>query len=199
MKRCVQQNSGPCEGKVEIEVHDDLDNHPDVERRAFTSIVARRDLSTRGGPRSDRGGWRQAPAINFNFLSSPPDAEPTVRAVRIARAIMTAPAMAPFQVSEVAPGADRTADDEILDWVKNAAETTYHPVGTCSWCRDWRDLNGKAKVLDAADEAKDLLAFRTAVEVLARGGPRRRKPMYRRKNRTPDGETALARGFEPWL
>ena len=71
------------------------------------------------------------PAINFNFLSSPPDAELTVRAIRIARAIMTAPAMAPFQVTEIAPGADRTSDDEILDWVKQAAETTYHPVGTC--------------------------------------------------------------------
>jgi choline dehydrogenase len=35
---------------------------------------------------------RRPPAINFNFLSSPPDAELTVRAVRIARAIMTAPA-----------------------------------------------------------------------------------------------------------
>jgi hypothetical protein len=35
-------------------------------------------------------------------------------------------------------------------------------------CRpDRRDLDGKAKVLDAADEAKDLLAFRTAVEVVA--------------------------------
>ncbi len=54
-----------------------------------------------------------------------------MRAVRIARAIMTAPAMTPFQVSEVVPGADRTTDDEILDWVKQAAETTYHPVGTC--------------------------------------------------------------------
>src|SRR6202035_5741682 len=39
---------------------------------------------------------RRPPAINFNFLSSPPDAELTVRAVRIARAVMTAPAMAPF-------------------------------------------------------------------------------------------------------
>ena len=47
-----------------------------------------------------------APAINFNFRSSPPDAELTMRAVRIARAIMTAPAMAPFQVSEVALGPD---------------------------------------------------------------------------------------------
>jgi choline dehydrogenase len=79
---------------------------------------------------------RRPPAINFNFLSSPPDAELTVRAVRIARAIMTAAAMAPFQVSEVAPGAARTTDDDILDWVKKAAETTYHPVGTCKMGSD---------------------------------------------------------------
>jgi choline dehydrogenase len=59
-----------------------------------------------------------------------------VRAVRIARAIMTAPAMTPFQMSEFAPGADRTTDDEILDWVKLAAETTYHPVGTCKMGSD---------------------------------------------------------------
>ena len=44
--------------------------------------------------------------------------------------------MTPFQVSEVAPGADRTSDDEILDWVKRAAETTYHPVGTCKMGAD---------------------------------------------------------------
>jgi choline dehydrogenase len=79
---------------------------------------------------------RRPPAINFNFLSTPPDAELTVRAVLIARAIMTAPAMAPLQASEIAPGADRTTDDEILDWVKKAAETTYHPVGTCKMGSD---------------------------------------------------------------
>src|ERR1700720_447307 len=79
---------------------------------------------------------RRPPAINFNFLSSPPDAELTVRAVRIARAIMTGPAMAPFQVTEIAPGADQTTDDEILQWVKRAAETTYHPVGTCKMGSD---------------------------------------------------------------
>jgi len=79
---------------------------------------------------------RRPPAINFNFLSSPPDAELTVRAVRIARAIMTAPAMAPLQAGETAPGAQRTTDDEILDWVKQAAETTYHPVGTCKMGSD---------------------------------------------------------------
>jgi choline dehydrogenase len=79
---------------------------------------------------------RRPPAINFNFLSAAPDAELTVRAIRIARAIMTAPAMAPFLVTEAAPGADRTTDEEILDWVKAAAETTYHPVGTCKMGAD---------------------------------------------------------------
>ena len=79
---------------------------------------------------------RRPPAINFNFLSAEIDAEITVRAVRIARAIMTAPAMASLLVSEIAPRAGRTGDDEILDWVKSAAETTYHPVGTCKMGSD---------------------------------------------------------------
>jgi choline dehydrogenase len=79
---------------------------------------------------------RRPPAINFNFLSSPIDAEITVRAVRIARAVMTAPAMGPMLVSEIAPGVRVTTDDEIIDWVKRAAETTYHPGGTCKMGSD---------------------------------------------------------------
>src|SRR5260370_12649069 len=46
---------------------------------------------------------RRPPAINFNFLSSPPDSQLTCRTVRIARAIMTAPAMTPFQMTELSP------------------------------------------------------------------------------------------------
>jgi choline dehydrogenase len=74
---------------------------------------------------------RTPPAIRFNFLASPIDGALTVAAIRIARAIMNAPAMAPLQVSEMAPGPERTTEDEILEWVRQAAETTYHPVGTC--------------------------------------------------------------------
>ncbi|WP_421998904.1 GMC family oxidoreductase [Reyranella sp.] len=79
---------------------------------------------------------RIPPSINFNFLSAPVDGELTVRAVRIARAIMTAKAMAPLQVAEAAPGPNRTTDSEILDWVRAVAETTYHPVGTCKMGSD---------------------------------------------------------------
>lgn len=76
------------------------------------------------------------PAINFNFLSAPVDAALTVRAIQIARSIMYAPAMAPLRLTEVAPGTARQSDEEIITWVKQAAETTYHPVGTCKMGND---------------------------------------------------------------
>ncbi len=99
---------------------------------------------------------RKPPAINFNFLSSPVDAEITARAVRIARSVMTAPAMAPLQVTELAPGTDRTTDDEILDWVKRAAETTYHPVGTCKMGTD------RMAVVDAQLRVHGIAGLRVA-------------------------------------
>ena len=79
---------------------------------------------------------RRPPAINFNFLSAPIDGELTARAIRIARAIMTAPAMAPLRLTEVGPGPERQSDEEILDWVRKVGETTYHPVGTCKMGSD---------------------------------------------------------------
>jgi choline dehydrogenase len=74
---------------------------------------------------------RTPPAIRFNFLSAPVDAELTVKAVRIAQSVMRAPALAPFKLTEQAPGPERRTDAEIIEWVKATAETTYHPVGTC--------------------------------------------------------------------
>ena len=79
---------------------------------------------------------RQPPAISFNFLSAPIDGELTVRAVRIARSIMQAPAMAEMRLTEIGPGPARVTDEEILDWVRQVAETTYHPVGTCKMGND---------------------------------------------------------------
>jgi len=79
---------------------------------------------------------RRPPAIHFNFLSASIDAELTVRAIRIAREVMYAPALAPLQVRELGPGPERTTDEEILEWVRQIGETTYHPVGTCKMGSD---------------------------------------------------------------
>ena len=98
----------------------------------------------------------RAPAIHFNFLSSPSDAELTVAAIRIARRVMTAPAMAPFGLTETAPGAALTTDDEILDWVRRSAETTYHPVGTCKMGSD------PMAVVDAGLRVRGIQGLRVA-------------------------------------
>jgi choline dehydrogenase len=79
---------------------------------------------------------RHPPAIHFNFLSAAIDAELTVRAIRIARDVMYAPALASLKVRELGPGPERTTDEEILDWVRQIGETTYHPVGTCKMGSD---------------------------------------------------------------
>ena len=76
------------------------------------------------------------PAIRFNFLSARTDGEILVAGVRKTRRIVGAPAMDVYRDKEAAPGADVESDDEILDWIKDTAETAYHPVGTCKMGAD---------------------------------------------------------------
>jgi choline dehydrogenase len=77
-----------------------------------------------------------APAIRHNFLSAELDRQVTLAGIRITRGIMAAPAMNPYCGEELAPGPALGNDDELLDWVKATAETTYHPVGTCKMGSD---------------------------------------------------------------
>ena len=76
------------------------------------------------------------PAVRFNFLSAQLDRDVTLEAMRITRRIMTAPSMRGVAADEIAPGVNIAADDEMLDWVRKNAETTYHPVGTCKMGSD---------------------------------------------------------------
>ncbi|MSP01299.1 MAG: choline dehydrogenase [Acetobacteraceae bacterium] len=76
------------------------------------------------------------PAVRFNFMSAQLDRDVTLEAMRITRRIMTAPSMRDIATDEIAPGVNIQSDDELLDWVKRNAETTYHPVGTCKMGSD---------------------------------------------------------------
>ncbi len=76
------------------------------------------------------------PAVRFNFMTAQLDRDVTLEAMRITRRIMTAPAMQDIATDEIAPGLNIQSDDELLDWVKRNAETTYHPVGTCKMGSD---------------------------------------------------------------
>ena len=76
------------------------------------------------------------PAIKFNFLSSEIDREGLLVALRKAREFMSAASLQDIVGSEIAPGAKLESDSEILQWVRETAETTYHPVGTCKMGAD---------------------------------------------------------------
>jgi choline dehydrogenase len=105
---------------------------PVISRTAgFTCYAHPMRPESRGSIHVTSAEARTPPAIRFNFLSAAVDAELTVKAIRVARAIMTAPAMAPYALTEQAPGPERRSDEQIIEWVKATAETTYHPVGTC--------------------------------------------------------------------
>ena len=75
------------------------------------------------------------PAVRFNFLAHL-DREVTLEAMRITHRIMAAPPMRDIAKDEIVPGVNIQNDDELLDWVRHNAETTYHPVGTCKMGSD---------------------------------------------------------------
>ena len=79
---------------------------------------------------------RTQPRIKFNFLSSELDRAGLLAAMRKGREWMNAPPLKDVIGEEFAPGVRHDSDDELLDWVRNNAETTYHPVGTCKMGQD---------------------------------------------------------------
>lgn len=71
------------------------------------------------------------PAIDPDYLSDPRDVAKLVAGVRRAREVLSQPAFDPHREYEMAPGAEVASDEALAAWVRQAAETTYHPVGTC--------------------------------------------------------------------
>ena len=76
------------------------------------------------------------PVIHANYLTHPDDMEHMVNGFKLARRILAAPAFAPYRVDEIVPGAAIASDDEIRQFIRNNAETIYHPVSTCKMGSD---------------------------------------------------------------
>ena len=72
-----------------------------------------------------------APEIKFNYLSHPNDLPDFRKALRLSREILSQPAMAPFYDYEIQPGADAASDEALDEFIRNEAESAYHPCGTC--------------------------------------------------------------------
>jgi len=78
------------------------------------------------------------PVITANYLSDPEDLVTLRRGVQLARALAHQSSFDPYRGDEIAPGAAVQSDDDLDDWIRANATTSYHPVGTCRMGSDPR-------------------------------------------------------------
>jgi choline dehydrogenase len=77
-----------------------------------------------------------SPLIHPNYLASQPDLSVLVEGIKLARRIARAKAFDDFRGAEVWPGPEARDDEAISEFIRNTAETLYHPVGTCKMGND---------------------------------------------------------------
>jgi choline dehydrogenase len=71
-----------------------------------------------------------APEIRFNYMSHPDDWDEFRRCLRLTREIFAQPAMAPFVRQEIQPGTGVESDAQIDAFIREHAESAFHPCGT---------------------------------------------------------------------
>ena len=72
-----------------------------------------------------------APLLDPNYWSDPHDREMGIRGLRLAREILSQPAMQRYVKAEVLPGAGLTTDEDLFNYACEHSKTDHHPVGTC--------------------------------------------------------------------
>ncbi|MDA0238535.1 MAG: choline dehydrogenase [Proteobacteria bacterium] len=70
-------------------------------------------------------------AIHPNYMTESKDRDTLIYGLKAAREIMNQSALAPYIEAEHAPGSECTTDEQLLQFLKDAGRTSYHPIGTC--------------------------------------------------------------------
>ena len=74
---------------------------------------------------------RQHPRVLFNYMQTQQDRKEMRAGIRLTREIMTQKAFDPFRGAELAPGPGAMSDEAIDAFVRDKAESAYHPSCTC--------------------------------------------------------------------
>jgi choline dehydrogenase len=86
---------------------------------------------SRGFVRVRSNDPKQNPRIVFNYMSHPDDWTEFRSAIRLTREIVAQRPLEPFRAEEIQPGVDVETDAEIDSFIREHAESAYHPTGTC--------------------------------------------------------------------
>lgn len=71
------------------------------------------------------------PRILFDYMRHERDQADWALAIRLMREVVGQPALKPFNDGEIQPGPGIDSDEDIIEWVRNNAESAYHPSCTC--------------------------------------------------------------------
>ncbi|MER8504208.1 choline dehydrogenase [Mesorhizobium sp. M0204] len=78
---------------------------------------------------------KSKPVIRFNYMSHPDDWKEFRHCIRLTREIFGQAAFDPYRGKELSPGAHIQSDDELDAFIRDHAESAYHPCGTCKMGR----------------------------------------------------------------
>ncbi|WP_234853643.1 choline dehydrogenase [Paracoccus everestensis] len=101
-----------------------------AQGHGFQAHVGPMRSKSRGTVRLASGDPAAAPEIRFNYMSHPDDWAEFRACVQLTRQIFNQPAFTEYRGDEIQPGAGVQTDDQIDAFIRDHAESAYHPCGT---------------------------------------------------------------------
>ena len=86
---------------------------------------------SRGSVRAVSPDPRHPPEIRFNYMTHKEDFPLMRKALSLGRTIIAQQALSHFKGRELAPGHQAQSDDALDTFLREQAESAYHPCGTC--------------------------------------------------------------------
>lgn len=77
-----------------------------------------------------------SPVIQMNYLQNQSDLQKFVAGIKIIRELFHSKAFDNIRDEEIAPGANASSDEALQAYIREACDTTHHPVGTCKMGTD---------------------------------------------------------------
>ncbi|MBH9411332.1 choline dehydrogenase [Pseudomonas aeruginosa] len=101
-----------------------------VQEHGFQAHMGSMRSPSRGRIHLKSRDPRQHPSILFNYMSHEQDWQEFRDGIRLTREIMNQPALDPYRGRELSPGVSVQSDAELDEFIRNHAETAFHP--SCS-------------------------------------------------------------------
>jgi choline dehydrogenase len=107
-----------------------------ADRHGFMAHVCQLRPQSRGYVSIRSNDPLAAPIIQPNYLGAEEDLRSLREGTKMAREIFAQSAFDPYRGPEFSPGAHVRTDAQIDAWIRQSAETIYHPVGTAKMGKD---------------------------------------------------------------